>query len=117
MNLGEGGQALAENDDGGHTRVWAPKAHLQSPEKDEGSEGDGRMEFAGILDKQKYERIVVGADKRQKVVLFVVKRFLPPMFLLLGPQKSAVTQMSHFKVSSAVKQERKESKMVRGELD
>jgi hypothetical protein len=33
--------SLAENDDDYHMRVWAPKAHLQSPEKNEGSEGDG----------------------------------------------------------------------------
>ncbi|KAG1851812.1 hypothetical protein C8R48DRAFT_676398 [Suillus tomentosus] len=31
-----------------------------------------------------YMRIIVGVGERQKVVLFVVKRFLPSLFLLLG---------------------------------
>lgn len=30
ISVVEGRRALTENDDGGHTRVWAPKAHPQS---------------------------------------------------------------------------------------
>lgn len=44
----KGRGALAKKDNGGHTRTWAPKVHLQSSEKDEGNKSDGRVRWRAM---------------------------------------------------------------------